>query len=201
MSYMKFDSLTPVNETVSTMLVQLGQNIKQLFNTDNYTSARKNFQNYLNAKKDYFDEMFVITPRLQSMLLKWIKKIPGAFSIPANEVDQFLNVLEVDKEVSGGTYDGYGAVNSYDVVYTKEYILHNKATATNNKNSFTNATCTYLLKDGNKCYVLFFTFDSDDISVAQVLTKNKYANTTLANGFDIVEIPEWSGVDPREYIR
>ena len=180
------------------MLTQLGQGIKHLFNTDNWTSNRSACNNYLNAKREYFDELFVITPRLKDLLIKWIKKIPGAFYLKPNEMDQFLGTLEGQHSI---TSDSYGNTYSQDVNITKEYGLQLKARDTNMKNSFTNATCTYKLQDGNKCYLLFFTFDSDDISVAQVLTKNKYGNTMLANGFDIVEIPEWAGVNPKEYVR
>ena len=197
MAYLTFNKF-PVNESIGTMLTQLGQGIKHLFNTDNWTSNRAACNNYLNAKREYFDELFVITPRLKDLLLKWIKKIPGAFYLKPNEMDQFLGTLEGQHSI---TSDGYGNTYSQDVNITKEYGLQLKARDTNMKNRITNTTCTYKLQDGNKCYLLFFTFDSDDISVAQVLTKNKYGNTMLANGFDIVEIPEWAGVNPKEYVR
>ena len=197
MAYLSFNKLR-LNESIGTMLTQLGQGIKHLFNTDNWTSNRAACNNYLNAKRDYFDEIFVITPRLKDLLIKWIKKIPGSFYLKPNEMDQFLGTLEGYQAISN---DPNGRTRVDGVNVTKEYGLQLKARDSNAKNSITNATCTYKLQDGNKCYLLFFTFDSDDISVAQVLTKNKYGNTMLANGFDIVEIPEWAGVNPKEYIR
>ena len=81
MSYLTFDNIgkKSYNESLATMGRQMADGLKQIFDTDTWTSERIRDLNYLKAKKTYFDSMYKIDGELKRKLIGWIKKIPGVF--------------------------------------------------------------------------------------------------------------------------
>lgn len=202
MAYLTFNSMQkPYNESLATMGRQMVDGVKQLFDTDTWTSERRRDTKYLENKKTYFDSMYKIDGELKRKLIAWIKKIPGVFYLPEEEMHQFLHSMDQHQETSGYYNDGSGGMSTYTVTQTKILALQRKARTTNRMNSITNATCVYPLKVDNKQCVLFFTFDSNKIHTAQVLTQNKYSKGMTTEGFDVVEIPEFDNVQKSEYTK
>ena len=99
--------------------------------------------------------------------------------------------------MSGGNVIG----SSYDYRERNELSLQRKARSTNSRNRWTYATCSYILHDGNKAYLLFFTFDSDGIDGCQVLCSNKYASGGTAANFTFEKVPQWNSVSKNEYMK
>lgn len=205
MPYLVFDSLKEHNatlqESIETMGRQLWDGIKMAFSAENWTSNDANNANYLRNKRRYFNELFEIGPKLKAKLLSWVKAIPGAVAMPPGELSQMLSATNTEKNYHSH-YDqngGYGY--SYDTHERNELTLQRKARVNNARNSITYATCSYILNDGSKAYLLFFTFDSDGIDVCQVLTQNKYSQGGMSSGFDFARVPQWNSVSKDEYMK
>lgn len=204
MSYLNFNHLENsriYNESLATMGRQFIDDFAQLFDLDSWTSTRKGNEKFLGNKRAYFDSLYKIDGELKRKLTGWIKRIPNVFYLPEEKMKQFLNTLDQHQEVHGYHDKNGGGTTTYTISQTKALILQQKARETNNKNSFTNATCIYPFKIDNKVCIVFFTFDNNEIYTAQIATTNQYAKSMTSSGFDIVEIPEWDNVNVREYIK
>jgi len=211
-AYLTFDSLERHNvtmqESLSTMGRQMWENIKHLFNTDNWTSTDDAYANYLKSKRRYFDENFSISPRLKAKLVQWCRNIPGAVCMPAGQFNQMLNASTTEnRQVRSGYYDansgfGFSTTRNVEDRERNEYTLHMKARDSNARNQYTHATCNYLLDaGGGKAYLLFFTFDDEEIDVCQVLVQNRYSSGGKAAGYDFVRLPQWGSVSKAEYAK
>lgn len=208
MELIKWDSLnesTTVNESISTMGRQLWDSIKNSFDTESWASDKHASQKYLNSKRKYFNELFTITPQLKKKMLTWCSQVPGAMCMNKTEIYQLTNAMDTEKH-TGYTYANYGHgmgyAHSYDyeTSQTKELTLQRKARSSNGVNSVTNATCSYILDAGNnKGYLLYITFDSDEIKRVQVVCKNKYSKGGNGEGLDIEEVRQFRTVNPNEY--
>jgi hypothetical protein len=204
-----FDSLPEqkqiMNETLSTMGRQLWDGFKEIFKGENWTSNDASFENYLKAKRKYFNELYTIKPPLKKKLIGWINQTPGAFCVSPSEMSQLLSANNTKKvQQTAGYHDPTtGAVatttHEYEVSERNEYTLHMKARANNARNSLTYCSVPYVIHDGNKAYLVVFTFDSDGIDVCQVATKNKYAKGGMSEGISFVRLPQWQGVQKSEY--
>ena len=211
MEIISFDSLPrrkeALNETLSTMGRQLWDNIKHCFNTENWTSNDANNANYLKAKRKYFDELFSLSPGLKAKLIQWCRKVPGVLAVSPSEMEQMLSATNTQKRQIGSTYIDpksgvyYNTQNEYEDHERNELTLQRKARANNARNSLTYSTCSYVLNDGGKAYLLFFTFDSDGIDICQVAAKNKYSSGGMQAGIDFVRLPQWNGVRKEEYMK
>lgn len=200
MAYLYFNDMNYLyDESASTMGRQIVDNFAQLFDADSWTSTRKNNEKFLQNKRDYFDSLFIIDGHVKGKLTSWIKRIPDVFYLPEEQMKKFLGTIDQHQETHGYSNNNSVSINTYTVSQTKALTLQQKARETNNKNSFTNATCLYPFKIDKKVCLLFFTFDSDAIYTVQILTSNDHAHALTTQGFDIVEIPEWDEINPREY--
>lgn len=203
MAYLK---CTPINrsivtESITTMGKQLWYGIKSIFDADTYFDDDEAFRKYMDNKREQFDQYFKLSPVLQRKLEGWIKKIPDVLLLSPSEMRQFLSASNSEQRYTGSTTDGSGYASSYEYNERNEVSTQRKARRSNGFNSFTNATCSYLLPIGGKQALLFFTFDSDEIKVAQVITRNKYSSGGMSSGIQAVKIPEWNTVQPVEYLR
>lgn len=211
MAYLTFGSYASrkqvVQESISTMGRQLWDGIKMAFNSENWTSNDANNANYLKNKRRYFDELFTIGPKLKAKLVSWVKGVPGALALPPGELSQLLSATNTEQRQSSSYYYdanagyGYGSTDTYDAHERNELTLQRKARVNNARNSLTYSTCSYTLHDGNKAYLLFFTFDSDGIDVCQVLTRNKYSQGGMSSGLDFTRLPQWNSVSKSEYMK
>lgn len=205
-AYIKFDAYykdrVAVSESIATMGRQLWDGIKHTFNTENWVDSDANNANYLAAKRKYFDELFTISPKLQSKLVSWIKQIPGVVALPPGDMNQMLKAQNVEQRSYVTTNQHLGTIGtSYDYRERNELSLQRKARSTNTRNRFSYATCSYVLNDGGKAYLLFFTFDSDGIDSCQVLCSNKYASGGMAANFTFEKVPQWNSVSKNEYMK
>ena len=211
MEIITFDSLQPrkdaINESLSTMGRQIWDNIKHVFNTENWTSNDADNANYLKAKRKYFDELYTITPSLKAKLVQWCRKVPGILALSPSEMNQMLSATNNEQRTQNTTYVDphsgayYNNTSTYDYHERNELTMQRKARVNNARNSMTYSTCSYVLHDGNKAYLLFFTFDSDGIDVCQVATHNKYSSGGMQAGIDFVRLPQWNGVQKSEYTK
>jgi len=203
MAYLKCTPITRsiVTESITTMGKQLWYGIKSIFDADTYFDDDEAFRKYMDNKREQFDQYFQISPVLQRKLEGWIKKIPDVLLLSPSEMRQFLSASNSEQRYTGSTSDGSGYASSYEYNERNEVSTQRKARRSNGFNSFTNATCSYLLPTGGKQALLFFTFDSDEIKVAQVITRNKYSSGGMSSGLQAVKIPEWNTVQPVEYLR
>jgi len=203
MAYLK---CTPINrsivtESITTFGRQLWYGIKTLFDADTYFDNDEAFRKYMDNKREQFDSSFKISPVLQRKLEGWVKRIPDVLLLSPSEMRQFLSASNSEQRYAGGSNSGNGYATSYEYNERNEVSIQRKARISNGFNSLTNATCSYLLPIGGKQALLFFTFDSDEIKVAQVITRNKYSAGGMASGLQAVKIPEWNTVQPVEYLR
>ncbi len=212
MAYLTFGSLERNNavmqESIATMGRQLWDGIKHLFNSDNWTSTDDSYANYLKEKRKYFNERFSISPKLKAKLVQWCKAVPGAVCMSASSLSQMMNASNINqRKVSTGYYDpdtgiGFGTTRTVEDRERNEYTLHMKARENNARNQYTHATCSYTLDaGGGKAYLLFFTFDDEEIDVCQVLTQNRYSSGGKAAGYDFVRLPQWGSVSREEYAK
>lgn len=203
MAYLKCTALNRsiVTESITTLGQQLWYGVKSLFDSDSYFDDDEAWRKYMDEKKRQFDSYFKISPVLQRKLEGWVKRIPDVFLLPPSEMRRFLSATNSEQRYAGSTSNGTGYAASYEYSERNEVSTQKKARLSNGFNSFTNATCSYILPIGGKQALLFFTFDSDEIKVAQVVTRNRYGSGGLANGIQIVKIPEWKTVQPVEYLR
>lgn len=203
MAYLK---CTPINrsivtESITTMGKQLWYGIKSIFDADTYFDDDEAFRKYMDNKREQFDQYFQISPVLQRKLEGWIKRIPDVLLLSPSEMKQFLSASNTEQRSYGSSSYGNGYDTSYDYNERNEVSTQRKARRSNGFNSITNATCSYLFPIGGKQALLFFTFDSDEIKVAQVITRNKYSSGGMSSGLQAVKIPEWNSVQPVEYLR
>ena len=203
MAYLKCTPITRsiVTESITTMGKQLWYGIKSIFDVDTYFDDDEAFRKYMDNKREQFDQCFQISPVLQRKLEGWIKKIPDVLLLSPSEMRQFLSASNSEQRYTGSTSDGSGYASSYEYNERNEVSTQRKARRSNGFNSFTNATCSYLLPIGGKQALLFFTFDSDEIKVAQVIARNRYSSGGMSSGLQAVKIPEWNTVQPVEYLR
>lgn len=210
MSYLYFHNMImpnrpyPINESLSTMGRQFIDDFCQLFNFDNWTSSRASDMNFLQSKLDYFNKLFYLSPQLKKDLLSWVKKTPNVFSLPRLEMDQFLGTISTETRTGyRTTSNGQSVPYTYEENRTNALSLQLKGRNSNAVNSITNATCLYRLVDdkSDKEYIVIFTFDSDEIKSCQVVIKSNYQSSSFTGGFDVVELHQWDGVDPKEYTR
>jgi hypothetical protein len=212
MAYLTFDSLenrnTVMQESIATMGRQLWDGIKHMFNTDNWMSNDDAYANYLKDKRKYFNECFSLSPKLKAKLVQWCKAVPGVVMMSPSQFGQMMNGSNVEsRKVTIGSYDsnsGFGVSSTRTVDHRErnEYSLHMKARENNVRNQFTHATCSYILDaGGGKAFLLFFTFDHEEIDVCQVLTQNKYSTGGKAVGYDFVRLPQWESVSREEYTK
>lgn len=187
---------------------QLWDGIKHMFNSDNWMSADDSYANYLKAKRRYFDQHFSISPKLKAKLVQWCRSIPGAVCMSASSFNQMLNASNTNqRKLYSGYHDpdtglGFGTSTTVEDRERNEYTLQRKARENNARNSITHATCNYLLDaGGGKAYLLFFTFDDEEIDVCQVLTQNQYSSGGKAAGYDFVRLPQWGSVSREEYMK
>ena len=203
MAYLK---CTPINrsivtESITTMGKQLWYGIKSLFDADTYFDDDEAFKKYMDNKREQFDQYFQISPVLQRKLEGWVKRIPDVLLLSPSEMKQFLSASNSEQRYTGNTSDGSGYSTSYEYNERNEVSTQRKARRSNGFNSITNATCSYLLPIGGKQALLFFTFDSDEIKVVQVIARNRYSSGGMSSGLQAVKIPEWNTVQPVEYLR
>lgn len=201
MAYLKCSPIV-INESLTTMAVQFWHGVKSIFDLDTYLDTDEACRKYMEAKRKHFDEYFHIGPRLKASLQKWVSKIPNVFVLPASEMSQFLSANNSEQRSSyyydGETFSG----GTYEYNERNEVSTQRKARISNGYNSMTNATCTYRLDMGHgKQALIFFTFDSDEIKVAQTLIKNKYGSGGMSGNIQVVKIPEWNSVDRNEYLK
>ena len=206
MAYLKFDYYTDRKTTLAESLATLGRqlwdDIKLNFSAENWTDNDAMNANYLKNKRKYFDELFTISPKLKAKLVSWVKQIPGVLSLPKGEMSQLLSATNSEQRTSiNTTSDGYTYGRTYDHHERNELTLQRKARINNGRNSLSYSTCSYILEDGGKAYLLFFTFDSDGIETCQVLTQNKYSRGGLGSGMDFAKVPQWGGVRKDEYMK
>jgi hypothetical protein len=208
MELIKWDSLkedTAINESLATMGRQLWDSIKNTFDTESWCSDRHAYQQYMASKRKYFNELFTISDQLKKKMVMWCSQVPGALALSKGELHQMMNAMDTEKHTSYNTYNygnGYSGsyAHDYETSQTKEVTLQRKARTNNGVNSITNATCSYILDAGNnKAYLLYITFDSDEIKRVQVVCKNKYSKGGSGEGLDIEELRQFRTVNPAEY--
>lgn len=117
--------------------------------------------------RKYFDSRFVINDKLKAKLLSWAKKHKNA-------------KLDLTKERFRLNNDKMQKLNTH------------KATAKMYEGFTDTATTYYNIKDGNSLYVIFFTYDSEKIINAKVMTFD-------GMNAEVENIPEWKTVSPYDY--
>jgi len=203
MVLLNFDSLRQesLDESAGTLIRQVFDKVKRIFDIDSYTSASHRDMKILNDKKKYFDELFTITPKLKEKLAAWLRKYSNVCWLTPQQASQLLASTDTRQITDYSTYvspQGNGVNLGYerDVTKTKGLQFQRMARANNEYNRYTNATCIYQLNVGGKVCILFMTFDSYSIKNVQVLCGNPQGPTT---NFTTAKVTEWGSVAVNEY--
>jgi hypothetical protein len=206
MQLINWDNLV-LDESVSTMARQFWDTLKLNFDSEAWFSDKYASEQYLKAKRKYFNELFVFNEPFKKKVAAWCSRVPGAVAMNKRELYEMMSANDEEKHNGYTHYQdkngyGYGSSYEYTTNQRKEETLHMKARASNGFNSTTNATCSYVLDaGGGKAYLLFITFDSDEIKRVQVMTRNRYSKGGNAEGFDFEEVRDFRSVNPSEYRR